>query len=211
MNTSESENRSATDTDSVSYYENRNNAEAFIRQTAAADMSDVLGRFLSRLAPGAFILELGCGSGRDALQMKSAGFRIRATDGSKEMAFQAQKRLGLPVEVLRFDDLQETDQFDGIYACACLLHVPYEDLPDIFRRIKKALKPGGIFYCSFKYGNSEREKDGRFFCDLDEERMKKILAFCPSLSIAEQWISGDVRAGRKEEKWLNTILIRQPD
>ena len=123
-----------------------------------------LDAFLAALPARATILELGCGSGQDAAYMLSRGFDVTPTDGSAELAREAEKRLGRPVRVMRFEALDATEIFDGIWAEASLLHVPRSALPDIFDRILRALKTGGIFHASFKAGEAEgHDKFGRYY------------------------------------------------
>lgn len=121
-------------------------------------------RFLGSLKQGAAILELGCGGGYDAHAMIAAGFDVTPTDGTPEMAAQAQKRLGIPVNVLEFSDLEDVNRFDGVWANACLLHVPRGELPAILKRIHIALRSGGVFYASYKAGEEEgRDALGRYY------------------------------------------------
>jgi SAM-dependent methyltransferase len=121
-------------------------------------------RFLGFLTPGASILELGCGGGYDAEAMIAAGFNVTPTDGTPEIAAQAQARLGIPVNVLAFSDLEDVSRFDGIWANACLLHVPRTELPSIIKHIQIALRSGGVFYASYKAGENEgRDGLGRYY------------------------------------------------
>lgn len=114
-----------------------------------------LPAFLDRLSPGARILELGCGGGYDALFMAKCGFDVDATDGTAEIAAQAAMRLGRPVRVMRFDELDCITEYDAVIASASLLHVPRAGLPGILQRIWTALTPGGWHLASFKGGGSE--------------------------------------------------------
>ena len=123
-----------------------------------------LDAFLAALPARATILELGCGGGHDAAYMMSRGFDVTPTDGSAELAREAEKRLGRPVRVMRFEALDATEIFDGIWAEASLLHVPRSALPDIFDRILRAVKTGGIFHASFKAGEADgHDKFGRYY------------------------------------------------
>jgi SAM-dependent methyltransferase len=120
--------------------------------------------FLGLLPPGGSILELGCGAGNHAAEMLARGFVLRATDGSPEMAAIASQRLNHPVATMRFDELEESEAFDGVWASACLLHVPKEQLAGILARIHRALKPGGVFYASYKAGEGDgRDSIGRYY------------------------------------------------
>jgi SAM-dependent methyltransferase len=134
----------------------RYNAEAYAKREITSRQAR-LTAFLALLPPRAAILELGCGAGGDTAEMLARGFDVRATDGSPEMAAIASKHLGRSVETLLFDDLDEDEAYDGIWANACLLHVPRPELADILARIWRALKPAGYFFASYKTG----EADGR--------------------------------------------------
>ncbi|MGZ5873095.1 MAG: class I SAM-dependent methyltransferase [Bradyrhizobium sp.] len=121
-------------------------------------------RFLALLAPGATVLELGCGAGADSAEMLARGFDVHPTDGSPEMASIASRRLGRPVETLLFHDLNQVEAYDGVWANACLLHVARSELAQILAQIWRALRPGGYFYASFKTGAAEgRDKLNRYY------------------------------------------------
>jgi hypothetical protein len=109
-----------------------------------------------------------------------------------------------------FSELNEENRYDGLFACASILHVPSKDLPDIFTRMKKAVKKGGILYVSFKYGTFEGIRNGRYFTDLTEESLHAILDRVGGLEIIRTGITGDARPGREDEKWLN-VLLRASD
>lgn len=198
----------------LSYYDE--NASAFCEGTRNADMSEMRGRFLRYLKQGALILDAGCGSGRDSKFFMESGYRVVALDGSKEMCRQASAYLGQEVQCRRFEEIDEKEVYDGIWACASLLHVPYELLPNVIARLIVALVDGGVLYASFKYGEEEREAGGRYFTDLKEEGWKKVLeeaeeekkgnkSESKKLETIECFVTGDVREGRGGEKWLNVV------
>jgi SAM-dependent methyltransferase len=123
-----------------------------------------LWRFLRDLAPGAEILELGCGGGRDAEEMIRLGFQVTPTDGSPAMAARAEQRLGRPVRVMTFEALDAEGAFDAVWASASLLHARAAALPDIFARVRHALRPGGRFCAGFKGGDGEGyDSLGRYY------------------------------------------------
>ena len=138
----------------LSYYDE--NASAFCEGTRNADMSEMRGRFLQYLKPGTLILDVGCGSGRDSKFFMESGYRVVALDGSKEMCRQASAYLGQEVQCRRFEEIDEKEVYDGIWACASLLHVPYELLSKVIAKLITALVDGGGLYASFKYGEEER-------------------------------------------------------
>jgi SAM-dependent methyltransferase len=140
----------------------RQNAQSYADWAKAPSMR--LRSFLALLSPGGAILELGCGAGNHSAVMLAEGFSVRATDGSPEMAEIASRRLGHPVEAMRFDELDAHDAYDGVWASACLLHVPRDELAGILGRIHRALKPSGVFYASYKMGEDDgRDSLGRYY------------------------------------------------
>lgn len=123
-----------------------------------------LTNFINSLPGQAAVLELGCGGGQDAEVLLNAGLDVTLTDGSPAIAHYAARRLGRPVFVLRFDELEHVSAFDGVWANACLLHAPEIALPDIIFRIHRALRPSGLFCATFKGGaGGGRDKLGRYF------------------------------------------------
>ena len=105
-----------------------------------------------------------------------------------------------------FEDLNEVEKYDGIWACSSILHLPKKALRDVFYKIATDLKDNGILYTSFKYGDFEGERSGRYFTDFTLEKFREYLLDIPEFVIEEYWITGDVRPGRSDEKWLNLIL-----
>ena len=188
----------------LSYYDE--NAQNFIDGTVAVDFSTVADKFASLLSAGAFILDYGCGSGRDTKYFLKKGFQVEAIDGSKELCKYASEYTGITVRCMLFEELDEIEKYDGIWACSSILHVPKKDLLGIFERMVKALKSEGVIYASFKYGDFEGERNGRFFSDFTADAFHSFLIQLPELHIIDEWLSVDVRPGRSEEKWLNIIL-----
>jgi 2-polyprenyl-3-methyl-5-hydroxy-6-metoxy-1,4-benzoquinol methylase len=136
-----------------------------------------LDAFLLMLPPGAAILDLGCGGGQDSAYMLSKGFDVTPTDGSPAIAEQAETFLERPVAVLRFEDLDEEEAFDGVWAEASLLHVPRADLPDVLERIRTALRPGGVFHATFKAGEAEgHDGFGRYYNYPSAELLSEMLS-----------------------------------
>lgn len=199
------------------YY--RQNAQQFFTDTASVDMSALYLTFTGYLPPGARILDAGCGSGRDVKAFSEMGFAVEAFDASAELVALARQWSGKPVAQMRFQDVDAVETYDGIWCCASLLHVSEAELPDIMTKLAISLKPGGVWYLSFKHGRGEREKDGRRFTDMDESGLKQLIEgikretgsegvtvkrFAPET--AKIWQTADVRAGRSNEVWLNAII-----
>jgi SAM-dependent methyltransferase len=185
-------------------------AESFFATTVDVDMSSLYEPFLRELAGGAAILDAGCGSGRDARIFNERGYAVTATEPSPALATLAEAYCGLLVEPRRFQDIDWRERFDGIWACASLLHVPLAELPEVLQRLAHALRPRGVLYVSFKYGRGEREQGGRRFTDLDEAGLDKLLRLVPTLAVVKTWTTADRRPDREGERWLNALLSRRP-
>ena len=191
----------------LDYY--NHNAHRFTADTLDVEFSDIQDRFLAELQPGALILDFGCGTGRDSRYFLQKGYRVEACDGSEEMVRTAARTAGIPVKKMLFSELDEDERYDGIFACASILHVPSTDLADILGRMKKAVKKDGVLYVSFKYGTFEGIRNGRYFTDRTEESLQQLLDEAGGLEFLSTWITGDVRPGREDEKWLNALLRRK--
>ena len=182
------------------------NAKKFIENTLNADMHITQDRFLRLLAENRFILDFGCGSGRDTKYFLEKGYRVEATDGSSELCKLASAFTGIEVKEMLFQDLDASGKYEGIWACSSILHLPKKELLPVIRKMCDALKNNGVIYTSFKYGDFEGERNDRYFTDFTEDTFDKFIKVIPELTIEEQWITLDVRPGRGEEKWLNLIL-----
>ncbi len=188
----------------LDYYER--NAERFAAGTIDARFEDIQKRFVSLLPDGAYILDFGCGSGRDAKAFLDMGYRVDATDGSEKLCELASGNVGIAVRKMLFSELDESEKYDGIWACASILHLPKEELKSVFRKMIRAVKTGGYIYTSFKYGEFEGCRNGRYFTDFTEDSFGKFVGDMTQIRIIEKWITSDVRPGRDDEKWLNLIL-----
>ncbi|WP_424984037.1 class I SAM-dependent methyltransferase [Maritalea sp. S77] len=148
------------DPDTFAFY--AQNAKSYAQRRQKP--SDSLIQFLETLPDGASIVELGCGAGLEARYMKDQGFRVTPTEGNPALAAEAEQNFGAPVKIMRFDELEATDQYDALWANMCLLHAPWESLPDIIALIHQALKPNGVVWASFKTGDgAKRDELGRYY------------------------------------------------
>jgi len=184
------------------------NAAAYAER-ASKRPSPQLAAFLDLLSPGACILELGTGGGQDARFMLDRGFDVRPTDGSAELAVEAEKLLGRPVRVMLFDALNDEAAFDGVYANASLLHAKRAALTGILSRIHRALAPGGRFWATYKAGDAEgRDSFGRYYNYLDAESLRR------HYSNAATWQSLEITAwdgsgyDKLPTKWLGVIALK---
>ena len=191
----------------MTYYQEH--AKDFIKDTFDCDMSEQYRFFEKYLNEKGTILDIGFGSGRDSLYFQSKGYDVYAIDPEDEFVNHA-KELGLRnVYKLKAEEIDFINKFDGIWACASLLHVCSNNLKETFGRCAKALKNNGIMYASFKYGDFEGERNGRHYLDLNENSFNRYL-MGNGLKLIEMLISVDVRPGRNE-KWLNVLLRKGSD
>jgi SAM-dependent methyltransferase len=184
-------------------------ASEFCGNTVGVDMSELYVPFLREIPDGGRILDAGCGSGRDSLAFMTKGYQVVSMDASSEMVTATSRLTGRPALLMRFDEIRFNADFDGIWACASLLHVAQQDLPSTVARMVTALKPGGVFYVSYKYGDVERVEGGRFFSDMNETLFHALVATQPELESVQVWITDDVRNDRRgRQRWFNAILRR---
>ena len=191
----------------IEYY--NENVSKFVNDTQDVVFCATQDLFLSYLNEGNSILDLGCGSGRDTKYFLSKGYKVDAMDGSMEICKVASDYTGINVKCLLFNELDEIDKYDGIWACASILHLDRDDLIDVFHRIARALKDNGILYTSFKYSEFEGMRNGRYFTDFTIESFNEFQTNIPEFIIEKKWITRDVRAGREDEKWLNLIMRKK--
>lgn len=183
-------------------------AMSFVDSTLTADMEDIRAKFMQYLPAGGLILDFGCGSGRDTKAFLSKGYRVEAVDGSSEICRVVFAKTGIPVQQMLFQELNVQEKYHGVWACASILHLPKAELPDVMIRISNALKGEGIFYTSFKYGTFEGRRNGRYFTDFTEDTLTEFMAKIPMLNVMEIWVTGDVRSGREDERWINMLARR---
>lgn len=190
-------------TSELNYYDIH--ASKFLESTFNVDMDDLYQSFLRYLADDASILDLGCGSGRDALAFKSKGYDVTATDSSKVLIEKAKECNGIHIRLESFYELSDLNRYDGIWACASLLHCERNRLDEVLDKILNALKVNGICYMSFKYGAGDRYIDGRQFTDMDELQTQSLLRKFNNVLLLQQWITVDKRPDQNCD-WLNIII-----
>ena len=191
----------------INYYDT--NAKEFVEGTLNVDFKATQDKFINKLPAKGYILDFGCGSGRDTKYFLAKDFNVDAIDGSIELCKIASEYTNIKVRHMYFNELSIVNKYDGIWACSSILHLSLDDLVDVFKRMSKALKDEGIIYTSFKYGDFSGERNGRYFTDMTENSFDKLIANVENLKVEEQWITADVRPQRGNEKWLNLILRKK--
>ena len=191
------------DVNSKYYNENK---DEFIESTINCDMSVQYSYFLKHMACKGTILDLGFGSGRDMIYFDNLGYSLIGIDPTISFV-NNMKNKGYEVYLNTVQEMDFIDKFDGIWACASLLHVPSNELCLAFQKCERALKTDGVLYCSFKYGTYEGERNGRVFTDLTEDLISKHLQGS-NLEIISTMITNDVRLDR-DDKWINCIIKKK--
>lgn len=160
--------------DTLDYY--NKNAKQYCEQTLIEDFKENYDKFLKEIPDNAYILDFGCGSGRDSKYFIDNGYKVKAIDGSIEMCKLASEYINQKVICMKFDELDDIDTYDGIWACSSILHIEKEKLPNIFSKMINALKDGGIIYTSFKIGTGYEIKEGKYYNFITKEEMQEVLS-----------------------------------
>jgi SAM-dependent methyltransferase len=191
------------DAANLAFYEA--NAKAYAEQTAGADLSNLYSPFLALLPKDARILDVGCGGGRDLEVFRQRGYRPRGIDPSPALAKIASEWSGCETSIGRVEQLEFESEFDAVWACASLLHLPKSDLPGALRCIRRALVKEGIIFLSMQRGVGEGiDEDGRFVARYDSSALRSALT-SENFQILDLWQSKDSLQGRPAVRWLNLL------
>lgn len=159
--------------DTLEYY--NNNAKIYCEQTLIGNLQENYDKFLKYLPQNAYILDFGCGSGRDSKYFIENGYKVRAIDGSFEMCKLASKYINQKVNCMKFEELCDINTYDGIWACSSILHVEKENLINILIKMITSLNVNGIIYTSFKIGKGYEIKEGKYYNYITKEEMIETL------------------------------------
>lgn len=186
------------------YYENQ--AKAYSMETLQFDMQKEYFPFLDNLKKGCSILDLGCGSGRDALAFQRKGYFVTAVEPSPTMALIASENIKQKVEVRCCFNLNYDNNFDGIWACASLLHCPKTEFFSALKNLVLALKPDGYAYISLKEGEGEYLDDfNRFISLYQEDEVIKYFRMIKNITIVKSW-NKITPLRNNSQGWINIIL-----
>ena len=193
----------------LDYY--NQNAKSYFEATKNGKMKEAYDHFLAFLKEGAYILDFGCGSGRDSRYFLKHGYKVRAIDGSEEMCRIASEYIGQEVEHMYFEDLTDENEYDGIWACSSILHVERKNLPDILKRMIVALKEDGTIYTSFKTGDAEVVQEGKYYNYMTYELLKDMLAYVdPNYAIVDTFGNDtDANVDRPKANWGNYLIRKR--
>ena len=189
--------------DSIDYY-NRY-AVPYYEETVDASMEEVMKPFvelLSEESENAEVLDLGCGSGRDTLLLEEYGFYVTPMDGSEEMCKLAEVNTDKEVLQMTYDEMEFDDVFDGIWACASLIHLTEDEMRKVMKKLVQALKENGVLYFSVHKGDRDGIYHGRYFHDYNRRELQSLMEEYPELEVVDIWTTQDVRS---EKLWLNVL------
>lgn len=194
--------------DSIDYY-NRY-AVPYYEETVDVDMTEVIEPFMELLPENAEVLDLGCGSGRDTIVLEERGFYVTPMDGSEEMCKLAEINTDQEVLQMTYDEMEFDDVFDGIWACAALVHLTDDEMREIMKKLIQALKADGILYFSVHKGDRDGIYNGRYFQDYTRKELSDLMEEFPELELINMWTTQDARSGKSDGQWLN-VLAKKSD
>ena len=192
--------------DSIDYY-NRY-AVPYYEETVDASMEEVMKPFvelLSEESANAEVLDLGCGSGRDTLLLEEYGFYVTPMDGSEEMCKLAEVNTDKEVLQMTYDEMEFDDVFDGIWACASLIHLTEDEMRKVMKKLVQALKENGVLYFSVHRGDRDGIYHGRYFHDYNRRELQSLMEEYPELEVVDIWTTQDVRSEKSDKLWLNVL------
>lgn len=182
-------------------------ADEYQSITQAQDLGADYDWFLSFLeGTGPFdLLDLGCGPGRDLMQLRRRGHRVVGLDGSAAMVALARKQAGDPVLHQNFLALRiGSERFDGIFASASLFHVAPAALPEVLARLHRALRPRGILYSLNPRGRNQNGWAGDRFCTYHS--LASWRRFLRAAGFRERGTEGrPLGADRASQRWVASL------
>jgi len=186
----------------------RENHSKYFERTVNIDPSTFLSPLAAKLPPGAFMLDVGCGSGRDLLWLKNRGFTVMGFEKSPELAGLARKSAGCTViegDFVSYDFSQI--RADAVILIGALVHIPHADFPAVLLNIAAALKDKGLILITVKEGTGSAEGvDGRIFYLFQHEELEAIFA---TLGFQLLGFSRDLSKTETGEIWLRYLLQKK--
>lgn len=193
----------------LKYY--NDNAYEYCEQTKYGNMQEAYDKFLNLLPKKAYILDFGCGSGRDSKYFLEHGYKVKAIDGSEKLCELATEYIGEHVQCMKFDELSDKELYDGIWACSSILHVEREELPNILNKMLVALKDNGIIYTCFKIGDKCIVQDGKYYNYMTKKIFESMLEeTLTNAELIDYYESGtSVNINRPTANWGNYLIRKK--
>lgn len=193
--------------DSIDYYNQY--ATQYYKDTVNLELDDIRNEFIDYLPEDSEIMDLGCGSGRDSLYFMERGFDVTAVDGSKELCELASIHIGQDVLNLNYNELDFSDVFDGVWACASFTHSSRRELVEVLGKIHESLKDGGILFMSFKYGDFDGVRNNKYYKYYHTKEIKDIIDEYNGFTMLKINKANDIRPERFDEKWIHVIAKKE--
>ena len=190
----------------LDYY--NENAKDYFNTSLNADMNVVYENFLKHIGIGKYILDFGCGCGRDSKYFLDNGYKVECIDGSEKLCHLAREYLNHEVKCMRFEDLSEIEKYDGIWACSSLLHIPKNEFKGILIKLRDALKNCGILYISLKNGSGEEFLNGRYFNYLTYFEFMDIINNIGMFELID-YFETTSSINKDEDKVWNNFILRK--
>ena len=199
--------RNINDIGTIAYYDRA--AKEYFNQTVSVDMSEIAERFLEFVKPGGRIIDIGVGSGRDVLYFKEKGYQVEGIDASFELCKLASEYTGVEIKCEKVQNWHPVHKYDGIWANASLVHLTVDEIEEFLLRMPQLLFDDGSAYLSFKSGIvTTRDFEGRYFSNIAEEQVRRVVDNCESMEILDIWKTDD-KLNRKSFGWINFILKKK--
>ncbi len=196
------------DDETIATYDRQ--AETYAEKFQNASSDPALAAFVSRLKPNGCILDLGCGPAAAAAFMRDNGFDVDAVDASQEMVRLANETHNIGARQATFDDIQEVEAYDGIWANFSLLHASAQKFPLHLAALYRALRPGGYFHIGMKLGaGSKRDSLGRYYTFYSQPELCALITNA-GFVIDETTTGKDAGLAGTIDPWIVLAARKQP-
>lgn len=185
------------------------NAQTYAEQTRAIELAHLYQPFFKYIPKGGKILDVGCGAGRDLKRFINEGYEAVGIDPSETLAAMASEYSGCKVLVSSVQNTNFSQEFDGVWACASLIHLPRHELPVALGKISLALRSHGVLLVSMQIGSGEMVMDdGRFVARYTSKEVSDAIKQA-GFELIDLWDTPDSLPSRHSLLWVNAIARKQ--